>query len=79
MIEDENIPTADPEMLIKQYEPLLYKISGKYRTILDKYPDIDEDDLLQAGRMVIYRFQSGFICNLYYNRKVFIGRRYCQF
>ena len=58
MIEDENIPTADPEMLIKQYEPLLYKISGKYRTILDKYPDIDEDDLLQAGRIVIHRCQS---------------------
>lgn len=58
MIEDENIPTADPEMVIRQYEPLLYKLAGRYRTILEKFPDVDQDDLLQAGRMVIYKCQS---------------------
>ena len=58
MIEDEMVPTADPEMLIKQYEPLLYKLSGRYKSILENLPDIDLDDLIQAGRMVIYRYQS---------------------
>jgi RNA polymerase sigma factor (sigma-70 family) len=58
MIEDENIPTADPEMVIRQYEPLLYKLSGKYRNVLKSFPTIDEDDLIQVGRMVIYKCQS---------------------
>lgn len=58
MIEDEMIPTADPETLIKQYEPLLWKLSGRYGKILEKLPDIDRDDLMQAGRMVIFRCQS---------------------
>ena len=58
MIEDEMIPTADPEELIRQYEPLLWKLSGRYGRILEKLPDIDRDDLMQAGRMVIYRCQS---------------------
>lgn len=58
MIEDEMIPTADPEELIRQYEPLLWKLSGRYGRILEKLPDVDRDDLMQAGRMVIFRCQS---------------------
>lgn len=58
MIPDADIPTADINEVIKQYEPLLFKIAGRYRHVLELFPDIDTDDLVQAGRMVIYRNQS---------------------
>lgn len=58
MIEDKDVCISDPDELIRQYEPLLFKIMKRYRKILQQYPDIDEDDLLQAGRLTIYKCQS---------------------
>ena len=58
MIMDKDIPTADPGELIIQYTPLIYKIANRYRSYTDKLPAIDEDDLLQAGRIAIYNAQK---------------------
>lgn len=57
-IQDKDIPTADPEKVILQYTPLLYKICKRYQSILDRTGAIDEDDLIQAGRIAICKAQQ---------------------
>lgn len=58
MILDAQVPTANPEELIVQLTPLLYKIAKRFTSLLEKHPSIDLDDLLQAGRIVIYNAQK---------------------
>ncbi len=58
MILDAQVPTADPGELIIQFTPLLHYIARRYREIVEKQPSIDEDDLLQAGRIAIYNCQK---------------------
>ncbi len=63
MIEDKNVPGADPGELIIQYTPLLHKIASRYTGLLERYPSIDKDDLLQAGRIAIYNSQKHYVPN----------------
>ena len=58
MILDKDIPTADPGELIIQYTPLIYKVANRYKPYLEKLPAVDEEDLLQAGRIGIYHAQK---------------------
>jgi RNA polymerase sigma factor (sigma-70 family) len=58
MILDKDIPTADPGALIIQYTPLLYKLVRRYKQYLENLPAVDEEDLLQAGRIAIYTAQK---------------------
>ena len=58
MILDKQVPTADPGELIIQYTPLIYKIERRYHELLDRSGAIDQDDLLQAGRLAICSAQK---------------------
>ena len=58
MIADCDIPGADPEAVIAQYEPLIQKIANRYIPVLEKHSAVDMDDLLQAGRIAVLRAQK---------------------
>lgn len=59
-IPDKDVPTANPDELIAQYTPLLYKIVNRYSSYMKQLAAIDEDDLMQAGRIAIYNAQKKF-------------------
>lgn len=50
-ITDEDIPSAEPEALIKQYNGLVYKVANRYLQLLSKQGYAEYDDLCQAGRI----------------------------
>lgn len=58
MILDKDIPAAEPEEVLEQFTPLLYKILRRYTPLLTDTGVIDPDDLLQAGRVAIYTAQK---------------------
>ena len=57
MIPDCDISSTDPELLIEEYSQLVNKIMSRYRFILQRTGAIDEDDLLQAGRIGLLQAQ----------------------
>lgn len=57
-IQDNDIPSADPEAVIIQYEPLVRKIAGKYTKILSMTGAVDFEDLHQAGRIAVSNAQK---------------------
>lgn len=60
MIQDCDVPTADPNELIEQYTPLIQKTANRYRSALERTGAVDMDDLLQAGRIAIAEAQKHF-------------------
>lgn len=57
---DAEIRTADPEEVIRQYRPLIYKAANRYRDFLDRTGAIDLDDLIQAGMIAIMNAQRNY-------------------
>ena len=57
-IPDAEIPKADPETLIKQYRPFVFKLAGKYKIMLEQVNSIDFDDLLQVGCIALLTAQK---------------------
>lgn len=53
MIQDCEVPTADPEQLIEEYTPLIRKMTNRYKFALDRTGAVDMEDLMQAGRIAI--------------------------
>lgn len=51
MIEDRDIPGADPAVVIEQYEPYLQKLANRYLPALSKTGAVGMDDLIQVGRI----------------------------
>ena len=58
MIMDKDIPTADPDALIKQYTPLIRKVAQRYSRTLEFINSVDLEDLLQAGRIAVFKAQQ---------------------
>lgn len=58
MIMDSDIPGADPAAVIEQYEPYLKKLTNRYTTLLQRTGSLDNDDLLQAGRIAVMDAQK---------------------
>ena len=52
-IPDSEIPTADPEQVIRQYEPLIRKIARGYEASVSFSGVMDLDDMMQTGRIAI--------------------------
>lgn len=77
MIEDRDIPGADPAAVIEQYEPYLQKLANRYIPALSLTGAVDMDDLVQVGRIAAveaqqkYRPEDGSFmnCLFYYVRK----------
>ncbi len=57
-IPDTEIPAADPAEVVKQYEPLIFKIANRYSPILDRSGAVGLEDLEQAGRLAVLHAQS---------------------
>lgn len=55
---DTDIPGADPAAVIEQYEPYLQKLANRYTTLLQRTGSVDNDDLLQAGRIAVMDAQK---------------------
>ena len=59
-IPDTEISSADPEALIKQYEPWIFRLANRYIPILERYGCVGLDDLEQAGRIAILQAQKNY-------------------
>lgn len=55
---DKEIHCAEPEQLLKQYRPLIYKLANRYIHLLAQHPAVDLDDLYQAGAMALIKAQK---------------------
>lgn len=58
MIEDVDIPDADPAAVVRQYEPVIQKIANRYASILYRSSTVDMDDLIQVGRIKVLQAQK---------------------
>ncbi len=54
----QDIPTVDPETLILQFTPLICKTAKRYTHALTHNNAVDEEDLIQAGRIAILKAQE---------------------
>ena len=57
MIEDRDIPGADPAQVIEQYEPYLQKLANRYIPALAQTGAVGMDDLVQVGRIAVTEAQ----------------------
>lgn len=57
-IPDEEIQAAAPEEIIEVFSPWVYKITNKYRNILEYMPAYDLEDIQQAGKMALLQAQK---------------------
>ena len=58
MILDEQVPTADPEALVAQYDAFIKKIAKRYIPVLSRTGAVDLDDLYQVGRCALLNAQT---------------------
>lgn len=58
MIEDVDIPGADPAAVVRQYEPVIQKIANRYASILYRSGVVDMEDLIQVGRIKVLQAQK---------------------
>lgn len=57
-IPDDRICDADPEEIIAAFSQWVYKLVNQYRGIVSQRPDIDMEDLEQAGKLAILQAQK---------------------
>ena len=63
-IPDTEISAADPETLIKQYEPWIFRQAKRYESILERSGgSVGIEDLEQAGRIAIMQAQQKYDCS----------------
>lgn len=58
MIEDRDIPGADPAAVVAQFEPFIRKLAKRYTALLERTGAVALEDLHQVGRLAVLQTQK---------------------